>query len=312
MSFFSITIDTEADDAWNNPKALSLKNFNAIPRFQNLCEKYDIIPTYLLTYEYANFEPAIKFFKKKAEEKKCEIGYHLHVWSTPPFKNEQNGVDIDYINAYQFEIDDDIFFKKANTLFDVIYENFGIKPLSHRAGRYGLDQRTIDWLCEKKFIVETSVVPMNNFKNSMGLNSKGPNFTYNKLNINKISSSKSNDTIVEFPVSVMSSNFIPRNFLDFSLLRKIFRKFGFTKMLRPYPNNLKNNISIINYYLKNNIDINYMLHSSELELNCSPISMNENDLKKIWNNIEICFKLLKMNQVKSLGISEIAYEKFNV
>ena len=38
------------------------KNFDEIPKFQSLYEKFDIIPTYLLTYEYAIHKPAISFF----------------------------------------------------------------------------------------------------------------------------------------------------------------------------------------------------------------------------------------------------------
>jgi len=62
--YFVVTVDTESDDAWLNPDKIKLDNFEEIPRFQNLCEKYNIIPTYLLTYEYAVYKPAVEFFKR--------------------------------------------------------------------------------------------------------------------------------------------------------------------------------------------------------------------------------------------------------
>ena len=61
MSFFAVTVDTESDNAWTKPEKISLKN---LMKFQNfkVYEKFDIIPTYLLTYEYAIHKPAISFF----------------------------------------------------------------------------------------------------------------------------------------------------------------------------------------------------------------------------------------------------------
>ena len=84
---FIVTVDTESDDAWLKPEVIKLDNIKMIPRFQDLCEKYDIFPTYLLTYECASREESISVFKPILDRQKCEIGHHLHIWSTPPFKN---------------------------------------------------------------------------------------------------------------------------------------------------------------------------------------------------------------------------------
>ena len=85
------------------------------------------------------------------------------------FYKPKKGVDIDLLHAFQYEIDDKLFQAKANTLYNKIYENFKIKNIS-RAGRYGIDQRTINWLCSKNFITDTSIVPYNDYSKSKGLN----------------------------------------------------------------------------------------------------------------------------------------------
>ena len=77
-------------------------------------------------------------------------------------------------------------------------------------------------------------------------------------------------------------------------------------MLRPYTDNQHNNTKTINFCIDNDLDINFMLHSSELALGCSPISMNSENQKKIWNNIENTFKYINSKKIKSMGISKIA------
>jgi hypothetical protein len=110
--YFCLTLDAESDDCWLTPERIKLDNFREIPRFQRVCEKYQIIPTYLLTYEYATYKPAIEFFRQKLYENKCEVGLHLHAWSTPPYEKEKNRVDLPWLYAYQYELPDGLFKKK--------------------------------------------------------------------------------------------------------------------------------------------------------------------------------------------------------
>ena len=39
---FALTIDTEGDNQWDHGRKLSVDNIKFIPRFQRLCEKYNI------------------------------------------------------------------------------------------------------------------------------------------------------------------------------------------------------------------------------------------------------------------------------
>ena len=50
---FLITIDTEGDNLWARPRAISTKNAHFLPRFQALCERHGLRPTYLVNYEMA-------------------------------------------------------------------------------------------------------------------------------------------------------------------------------------------------------------------------------------------------------------------
>src|SRR5512144_2975448 len=44
---FLITIDTEGDNLWSRPREITTGNARYLPRFQALCEKYGLKPTYL-------------------------------------------------------------------------------------------------------------------------------------------------------------------------------------------------------------------------------------------------------------------------
>jgi hypothetical protein len=92
---FILTIDTEGDNQWDHGRELTVENINFIPRFQSLCEKYSIKPTYLVTSEICEDGLAREIFTQYIQSEKAEIGAHLHSWTTPPFKDK---------DGYRFKI----------------------------------------------------------------------------------------------------------------------------------------------------------------------------------------------------------------
>ena len=298
--YFCLTVDTESDNCWSTPERIKLDNFEEIPGFQKLCEKYGIIPTYLLTYEYATYKLAIDFFKQKLNENKCEIGLHLHAWSTPPYEKGKNGVDLAWLHAYQYELPDDLFKQKADLLFDTIIENFGIFPTSHRAGRWGIDQRTVEWLISKNFIVDTSIVPLNSYYKQTGVVSGGPCFfslpCMPYLWSGKIDDGDDNASIVEIPVSVeipkrfilrLLANWMQKELRGKYIASRIFRKFGGGRMLRPDPScPVEILLNIAKAVCHSDFPVlNLMLHSSELTLGCSPFTRIVADHVSLCANI---------------------------
>ena len=172
---FVVTVDTEADDAWSSPDNVRVSNVRELDRFQDLCDRYDVVPTYLLAYECATKDEALRVLKPLADTRRCEIGHHLHVWTTPPFQTEApSGVDRDWIHAYQFQLPDSLFTEKAETLRQAIEDNFGRSPTAHRAGRWGVDQRTVDWLAMSGFVVETSLRPALRIRDADADTSRAP------------------------------------------------------------------------------------------------------------------------------------------
>jgi len=325
---FVVTVDTEADDAWDRPDDVKVSNVLQLERFQDLCDKYDVVPTYLLAYECATRDEALKVLKPLSENRRCEIGHHLHVWTTPPFQRAgPTGVDLDWIHAFQFQLPDSLFTEKAECLRQAIEKNFGRSPTSHRAGRFGIDQRTVDWLASSGFVVETSV------RKGLRLRNLGPDVTAKiadrrieatEYGLNKNpyiwpgQSSNGNDqSVVEIPLTVDAPDDFASNVLlrylalkwpGEPLLFRMYRKLSGLGRLDLDPAKPPGEMSgIIDRAIKRGVSvINLMLHSSELALHCSPFSNNQEDLDQVWNHLEDAFRHVRDRDIVSEGLTDVA------
>lgn len=96
--------------------------------------------------------------------KQCnaEIGAHLHHWSTPPFDDNTNTIQIP---ARTHLLDKDLFKKKLTTLVDAAQNFTGQKPESFRMGRWDLKKEILPILSQSGILVDSSICPLRAFKN---------------------------------------------------------------------------------------------------------------------------------------------------
>ena len=80
-----LTIDTEGDNMWARPREITTRNARRLPRFQGLCERHGLKPTYLTNYEMATDPAFVDFGRDVLARGTGEIGMHLHAWHSPPF-----------------------------------------------------------------------------------------------------------------------------------------------------------------------------------------------------------------------------------
>jgi hypothetical protein len=320
---FIITVDTEADDAWKVKNRIGLRNLSAIPRFQALCEEYEIVPTYLLAYECAVRDEALSVFKPIVESKRCEIGFHLHCWTTPPFEREfPDGIDAAWMHAYQYELPATLFLEKCESLYEAIVNAYGVRPRAHRAGRWGIDQRSVDWLIEKNFLIDTSVVPTWDLSDKLGKRMGGPSFIaanqppYYWLHSN--AGTNLSQSLLEVPVTIYTPTVFPlvamarymrRGRAGRQLAERIYhRLIGGNGTLRPHPqHSLHMLLKIIRSQLSMRPTIiNMMIHSSELMVGESPFSRTQQDTDMLWEKLRWSFAFIQDLQIKSVGISSTA------
>jgi hypothetical protein len=121
---------------------------------QAIFERFQARPVYLVDYAVATQEKAFAVLREIAATGRCEIGAHLHPWITPPFiekPNEQTSFSHNLPGWLQRE--------KLKSLTGAIATAFGIKPISYRAGRYGISDEVAQSLIDLGYQIDMSVQP---------------------------------------------------------------------------------------------------------------------------------------------------------
>ena len=151
-------IDTEADDQWSTEgrRRLEVRNAERLPGLQALCDSYGVRPTYMVTYEMASGEESGSILKELAGSGRCEIGAHLHPWSSPPFR------EADLVGTYPSQLPDELLERQLRELTLTIEDLLGTRPTTYRAGRHGLDGRSLALLESLGYTVDASVDPLFN------------------------------------------------------------------------------------------------------------------------------------------------------
>jgi len=296
--YFIITIDTEGDNLWTNPKQVTTKNASFLFRFQELCEKFSMKPTYLTNYEMANDSVFKKFGRDIIHRKAGEIGMHLHAWDMPP---DYQLTDNDLLyHPYLIEYPDEIMQQKIETMTDLLENTFGTKMLSHRAGRWGFDERYASLLIENGYQVDCSVTPFVSWQNDRGDPSQSGGTDYTKfpnmpyfIDPQDISS-PGHSKLLEVPVTIEDTygwvNRFTKMFNHVSLARRGLLYFFPKNWLRPNGRNINRMKKLLQHcILNNNSYVEFMLHSSELMPGGSPRFQNELSIENLYCDLEALF-----------------------
>ncbi len=170
MKRFIITVDTEGDALWNSTslELPSTENARYIPRFQELCERFGMKPTYLINYEMAKDDAFAAYVSEKAQQGKCEIGMHLHAWNTPPSYPLQKGSDPKQGLPYVTEYPEEVMAQKVAFLTSYIRERTGVQPRVTRSGRWATDERFFRVLKAEGYLADCSVTPHFSWRGCLG------------------------------------------------------------------------------------------------------------------------------------------------
>lgn len=161
-----VTIDTEEEGLWNGTfrrHGNTVGNLQGVGRFQRLCDRFGIRPTYLITAPVATDPFAINLLRELQDAGRAEIGAHVHPWCNPPFEE-----DVRPRSSYLCNLPAKLQREKIAWLSDVIERRFGRRPTSFRAGRYGLDITGARLLAELGYRVDSSVIPFIDYTSESG------------------------------------------------------------------------------------------------------------------------------------------------
>ncbi|MBI5418202.1 hypothetical protein HZA55_09725 [Candidatus Poribacteria bacterium] len=288
-----ISIDVEEDSPhWKPEYPYSLKNIFEIPLLQKLFDKYNIKPSYLLTYSVASDKICADIFRRIYKDGKCEIGTHLHPWTNPPIHDRER-----LTATLPCDLNDSDLIEKFHLMTEAIHKSFGIFPTSYRAGRYGLDKRTVLLLARHNYLVDTSVTPCISWKCKEGeLSFKNAPLSPYYLDENNLVK-KGRSSILEIPVSIINGE------------KKFLRKLE-PLWLRPSYSSFEQMKKISDILIEQKEPVlNMMFHSNEIALGQSIFSKKAKSVKAYFEKLEkILYYLVKGKNIPSKTLSEIAHE----
>jgi hypothetical protein len=300
---FIITLDTEGDDIWSRPQTPATENARFLPRFQSLCESYGLRPTYLTDYEMAGSEAFKEFASDMLKRKTGEVGMHLHAWDMPP-DAPLTSDDCRY-HPYLIEYSDDVMRRKIDLMTDLLEDTFGVKMLSHRAGRWAFDERYAGMLVERGYRADCSVTPHVSWRRTKG----DPNgiggtdyraFPEREYWVSLDDIRREGDSpLLEVPVTIMrhGSNFV-RSVQDLlgehriaeGVLRRCFGDLSL--WLRPNGHNRSDLIDIVRRAAAEQRSyVEFMIHSSELMPGGSPYFPDDNAVQGLYDDLEALYAI---------------------
>lgn len=295
MKKFIITIDTEGDNLWEweEGKDITTRNVYTLQRFQNLCNQYGFKPVWLSNWEMLQNDDFIVFIKKGLESGICELGMHLHAWNTPPIvslpKYNMSGA------PYLIEYPEEIMEEKIKSITYLIRQKFGFVPVSHRAGRWAMNNTYFRLLWKYGYKIDCSYTPGIDWSRCKGQTPGfgGSDYQAVGYNVQKI------NNVIEVPVTVKTIHKIAGS--DVITFKNICRMFysavkGKQICLRPNGENLKEMLWLINKCTDDESDyLMFMLHSSELMPGGSPVFQTEGSIELLYEHLSKIFECVSQN-----------------
>lgn len=149
-----VSIDTEEDNWEPARENVKVTNIRALPSLQRTFESFGIRPTYFTSYQVARVGWAAALLRDIASKGAAEIGAHLHPWNTPPTTEPMQP-----FNTMMKNLSDELQEEKVAVLTDAIGGIVGRRPISFRAGRFGLGATGARILAKRGYAVDSSVTP---------------------------------------------------------------------------------------------------------------------------------------------------------
>jgi hypothetical protein len=305
---FLITIDTEGDDAWGRPRVATTKNAHYLERFQDLCEANGLKPTYLTNYEMVRCPVFRGFGGWVLARGVGEIGMHLHAWNTPPLVTLTP--DDHRHLPYLIEYPDSVMREKIRTMTGALEDSFGVKMVSHRAGRWSFDERYARMLIEEGYRVDCSVTPLVSWARTKGdpQQEGGTNyeaFPHDAYWIDPENISlPGTSSLLEVPMTILPGERTEARSLSEALqrlpgplpaltdpLRRVCDRVAPpVRWLRPNGRNGLQLLEIVEQVLvEGRSYAEFMLHSSEFMPGGSPTFRTEADIEGLFNDLAVLF-----------------------
>ena len=311
---FLVTIDTEGDDLWSRPRDITTRNVASLPRFQALCERHGLRPTWLVDYEMAMDPAFVRFGREVLRRDAGEIGMHLHAWNTPPLTPLTRD---DFLHQpFLTDYPDDVAEEKVVVVTELLRDRFETRIASHRAGRWAFDARYARTLARLGYLVDCSVCPHVSWAATLGdpAGRGGPDFRRfpdrpYMLDLDHIDRPGTSD-LLEVPVSVLRSRLhrlAPWSYRTPLLRRYAWRAARDRHWFYPDGRNLASLRAIVAEALRSGRPcVEMILHSSELMAGGSPNGADAAAVQRLYDDLEEVFAVAS-RQFRGMTLSEFRH-----
>ena len=293
-----VSVDTEEEGLWNNVYSTTgntTENLRGLARFQATCESHSMAPTYVIDAPVLCDELAIADLRRWQDAGTCEVGTHCHPWCNPPLPIEP----VQAVDSFLCNLPPEVQRAKLEWLTDAISDAMGRRPTSYRAGRYGFDDESAMILDELGYVVDSSVLPVYDYR-SYG----GPNFNQYARTPYRYFGTDKSQGLIEIPVTAgfTRAGFESQRRLWLGLRKNLWSKFrvaGIADRLRiakrvkltPEGTTLRDLKDLIDSCVADGLStLVLMLHSSSLVAGFSPYAKDEEALDQLYQRLTGTFQ----------------------
>jgi hypothetical protein len=152
---FMLFCDTEEEFDWAQPRSRDNRattHMKAMPETHRRLHDLGAHSVYLVDDPIVCDGAAVEMLGAWAERGECAIGTQLHPWVNPPFDEEVNTP-----NSFVGNLPAALEQAKIEALTHAIEAAFGTRPVTYRAGRYGVGPNTADILLNLGYRLDVSV-----------------------------------------------------------------------------------------------------------------------------------------------------------
>lgn len=162
-TLFTVTVDTEEEWDWDAgypTENLSLRNIAELPRLQDVCSRHGAAVTYFVNHAVMADPTARRTLLDLARRPGVEIGMHIHPWNTPPLRHRGPVVPRE---TFLHNLPPDVIEAKLETVYS-LFERHGLRPTSFRGGRFSTGAVVQEFLRDKGFVADASVLPFSTWE----------------------------------------------------------------------------------------------------------------------------------------------------
>lgn len=302
---FLVTVDTEEEFDWGSPldrEQHSLSSVPALRKFQEFCESFGVVPSYLIDWPVAGCPAAVEALGDAVSAGRAEIGVQLHPWVSPPFDE-----DVNEFNSYAGNLPQQLEREKFRLLFERIAQAFGSQPRIYRAGRYGLGRNTANILTEFGINIDSSVRARFDYSGS-----GGPNYREHPLHPYWITRKP---PLLELPLTTVYwgplrqlGNVIYPHLWRAPTMRGVLARTGLLERIPLTPEGITSEEALrgVDIAIDEGLPILvFSFHSPSLAPGHTPYVRNASDLDALYDWWRTLFAHLSQRGVQSTSVREI-------